>query len=773
MFRNSTWEHIFPLIKSVRIYNWNLFYSDLVAGITIFFTLVPQGLAYAKLAGFPPVWGLYASTFPLLIYALLGSSRHMAFGPYAVTSFMLGDICSRYFAYFEKGDDNYIQFGLYVSFMTGVMFLLVWALNLGHVLNMVTPSVRSGFLTGCASQVWVHQIPNALGFTIEHTEVQTKRIYRIFQNIGDTTLIAVALTIPNYIFLYFTGRYKRWRNARPEKRHGARDRLIGFLLNFAYFAVIIVGYSVSRFLYAYDPNGKAVQQLIVVGYVPPGLIKSQFAFPTFMPIEELLYVIPSALTITLVGGMSNWSISEMYAGRFGYSVSLPNEMFSSGIVNVIGPLLNGFTTGGGLARTAISVESGAQTQFSNVIAAILVIICLLTFDKEMYYVPLPTLGVITMCGVSTLIDFEKQIQTYRTDKKEAAVMLVTSLCTFWLGVTDGIMFGFIISLLSELYASNYPRVVPVGINASADSTQEKSMQRNDMNHVSEVVYCMGGRTIPHVVVAQIDAHSLYFMNAQYVCSHLSHIALRKVNASAISGNIHLASSASLVSCPNGATLAMSRVLIVDISSITRIDETATLILKKLHIKLQSQGFYVAYVQGDSYYDELLVKNATQGNSPTASASVGSTDSDRPHSMVSRRSQSRKSFRATENFVIRDSILTVYEHGPVVAERTHFSTGPHVLRQLELAGIQKDAQNGLPKQLFPTVAAAVEYYSLLFAVHAMMQSSSESVAAIDEATAASAESTPPSSPRLNATKSGRSLNLVDHVSPLHAATEQRD
>lgn len=425
------WAKVFPLLDTLRTYHLKTLQADIIGGCTVFFTLVPQSLAYAKLVGVPSVWGLYAAAFPLLLYAVFGSSKHICTGPFAVTCYMLGDICSDYLEFFEKGSLNYIKFSLYVTFISGLMFMVMWALKLGFLVNMVTPSVNSGFITGCAMLVWFHQVPNAFGFTVPHTPMTSQSFGELFKAAKKTTSVAMCITIPTYIFLYGVTRYKRARGLIKNKNPTGWYNFVTFMLNTAYFIAFICGYALSRSLQANHPDSHAVKTLLLVGEVPPGIQPSVFGLPTFLPLTDALEAIPPALTLTIVAGMTNWSITKKFADEFGYSANIQNELFSSGIVNIFGPLTNSFFSAGGLARTAIGVESGSQTQVSNIICAILVLVSLISFAPELKYIPLPTLGTITMCGVMGMIDFQKQIATYKKDKKCVHVHMHVCVCVWY------------------------------------------------------------------------------------------------------------------------------------------------------------------------------------------------------------------------------------------------------------------------------------------------------------------------------------------------------
>lgn len=719
--------HVVPIVRTLRTYKLSRFYSDLLAGVTVMFILIPQSLAYAQLAGVPPIWGLYAATFPLYVYAIFGTSKHIIYGPFAVTCFMLGDIAQKYEPkYFVRGSIEHIKFILYISWVAGLMFLFMWFMRMGNLVTLVTPNVMSSFVTGCALLVWFHQIPNTLGFSVEHSNMTTTSLGLMVNNFHKTTNVALFISIPTYIFLYGVNILKRRRKTLKKNTKMLQtswQRFITFTMNMSFFVAFTGGYLTAKIIV--DFGGEASKNLKIVGHVPSGFQPPVFEFPhKYMPADVAIAAIADALTLVIVSGMTNWSIVKKFAEEFGYEVDIQNELFASGILNILGSLLgNSFFNAGGLARSAIGVESGSRSQISNVIAATLIILAMLFFSQDLQYIPLPTLGVITMVGVSGLIDFEKQLLVYKKDKKEAAVMMVTTLVTFWLGLSQGIVLGVIISLLSELYGNSYPRIVPLGLlNTSSNLPAGLSNSHLSAGHVSmgqlrdkssvesntttpdeRLYFGVNGRQIPRINICRIESPTLYFGNAEHVCSHLRHIASRSNTDFHTNRQRNRMTEQIIERQQLQIPHTMEEVLIVDVSLINQMDEASVIQLNALAYDFQSRNVYIAYVQGPQFYEQVLEKQESELTSDPASI--------RKNNTASLKIEGVEKWKEIDN---RDSIINTYITTTQVSlDRTHFSTASHMASQLLLCGAHKYASNNKPITHFASLDDAVKYFSFNF------------------------------------------------------------
>ena len=706
-----------PIIKSLEDYNQGKFIQDLVAGITVAFTLIPQGLAYASLVGTPLVFGLYTASLPLFIYALFGSSRHIVYGPFAVTCFMLGDIGSRYVDLFPKGTEEYAEFILYLSFIAGILNWIALYLDLGSLVSMVTPSVTNGFITGCGILVFIHQIPFMFGFVLPSgLKHNTSVIGSIVEELNSSTGVALAISIPSLLFLLAMQKYKKYRNDNLTKieKSEFQSRIKTLLLDMSFFIVFVCGFLVAeRLLYKNKP---AYDILFKVGKVPKGYQNPIFNTKN-IPWKTAIGCIPQALTLTVVSSMSNWSICKKFSNKHNYKVNINQELFTQGLVNIIGSLgLNSFFNAGGLSRTAISTESGSKTQISNIIAATMIVIIVVYLNKPLEHLPMATLGSITAAGISGLIDFNPVFKAYNDgDKKEAAVMLTTTICTVILGVTQGIVLGVILSLFSEMYSNYFPRVVKLGIMDDNDNNADAGANK-DMNKKLE--FCLGGRTIPRITILRVDATSLYFGNADYIKNQIENHAINNMNFTHFLSNNNKRNKRSYIHVPKIET----KIVIIDISSVRSIDETTVNLFVELKNSLhKNYNIVLAYIQGSSLNEQVIKSlNAPADSDIDTDTDVKNTTST-PTAAAANTSNEDGLRNRRESQVYKDSILA---SGDITSNLSDFNHGLHIKKQLEAAGATSMSIRKNPIiTLFPSIEIAVKYFT--FQIYL------ESIAANDE------------------------------------------
>lgn len=626
----GTISKIFPGFEQYKGYSKKDLVDDTFAGFTIFFTLVPQGLAYGKLAGLPPVYGMYAAAFPLYLYALFGTSRHLVFGPFAITSFMLGQIIATY--QFPEDSMLRVHLALYISFISGLLYLIVWACKFGRMVTYITPNVLSGFITGCAALVALNQVTHMLGFEVGHQDYTHSLILAILEHLKETTWEATVISVPTFIFIYVCSKYKKSRKpytGLPDTIAASSYGAMTYFLNLSSFFGFILGLLASYLMVTYQPNSP----IKIVGDIPVGFQHSQFN-PSGLDHDILIHAIPAALTLMLVAWMTNWAIAKKFAEKFGYEVDSQKELFSYAIVNIVGALgLNSFINAAGMARCAVAAECGLKTQLGNVIAATLMVIGMYSMGPVLYFIPMPTLGSIIAVSVLNMIDLSKVSQLYKTGQKiEATVVLVTIICTFFLGITQGLVLGIFCSFAGHLYANTLPRVYPLGVKTMlSDSGEPRSPHHLEFAELTvewdsaRIDNVLGGnaggasgrdgtggviKAVPGVVIARVGTSNLYFGNASYVRD-----ILYEMTRTYRSSYIVDTSSANLFGEIRLDTRMLStrnvlRALVVDISSVQSLDERALLVFVDLMKDLLDENIVLSFAHQD--WSDECDEGMTQG-----------------------------------------------------------------------------------------------------------------------------------------------------------------
>ncbi len=424
-------KKFFPILTWLPNYSGSTFKSDFIAGITVSFLLIPQGMAYALIAGLPPIYGLYAALSPQIIYALLGTSKQLAVGPVAMDSLLvaagLGTISI-------LGPEEYIQSAILLAFLSGTIQFLLGLFKMGFLVSFLSKPLIKGFTSGAAIIIGLSQIKHMLGISLHQSnKIQLFAISLVNSEISihfPTLMIGV---ISIFILLIL----KKWTPKIPS-------------------ALVVV---ILSSLWVYF--GKQYQEgVAVVGLVPGGL--PSFNTPNFN-IETIKNLIPISLTLAIVGYLESISISKTIAEKYKYYQLNPNqELIALGSSNIIGSLFQSYPTTGGFSRTAVNDQAGARSGVASLICALVVAITVSFFTQWFFYLPKAVLGSIIIVAVIQLIDIKYAIRLYNSRKDEFAILLFTFILTLFVGISQGIIYGIILSLLLLVYRASKPHYAFLG-----------------------------------------------------------------------------------------------------------------------------------------------------------------------------------------------------------------------------------------------------------------------------------------------------------------------
>ena len=432
--------------------------------------LVPQGMACAMLAGLPPVMGLYASTVPLLVYALFGSCRHLAVGPVAMTSLLVFAGLS---SLAKPGSEEYIYLALLLSLMVGAVKLLLGLTRMGFLVNFLSPAVISGFTSAAALVIGLSQIHHLLG--VPSTEGHS--FVHLLQGIGSLTgeihFLTCGIGVMSMAVLLFT-RQKMARFPGP-------------------LAVVIASALLVQF-FGLDRAG-----VKVVGHVPQGL--PAFSIPSW-EVGKLRDLIPTALTILFVSFMESIAVAKMIARKEKYQVDANRELVGLGLANFIGSFFMSYPVTGGFSRTAVNYQAGARTGLASMVTAILVVLVLLFLTPLFHFLPNAVLAAIVLVAVIGLVDIKEARHLFHLKRIDGWTLTATFVATLALGSIQGILIGVVLSLLVFIRRSAYPQVVELGYS------EKEGVFRNLQRFPGAMVYL-------EVLLLRIDS-SLYFANLEFV-----------------------------------------------------------------------------------------------------------------------------------------------------------------------------------------------------------------------------------------------------------------
>ncbi|PMR77460.1 SulP family inorganic anion transporter [Billgrantia endophytica] len=473
-----------PILTWLPHYNGRLGGADLLAGIIVTVMVIPQSLAYAVLAGLPAVVGLYASLLPLLAYTLLGTSRTLAVGPVAIVALMTGAALSGVAA---PGTPEYLHAALVLALLSGLILLAMGLLRMGFVANFLSHPVIAGFLSASGVLIAASQAGHLLGIELTAPDL-FPRLAELILALPELHLATFAIGGGSLVFLLLLRQY-----GRPALRRIGLPRSLADLITRAgpVFAVLATTTATWRL-------ELAEQGVAVIGDIPQGL--PSLTIPGFDASLWHALLIP-ALLISVVGFVESVSMGQMLAARRRERISPNQELIGLGGANVAAAFTAGMPVSGGLTRTVINHDAGAQTPLAGFFAAIGIGAVTLFLTPALHHLPIATLAATITVSILTLIDLPMIRQTWRYSRSDFTAMAVTILLTLVEGVEAGIISGVALSIGLFLYRTSRPHSALVG--RIADTEHFRNMERHETE------------TASHLALLRID-ESLYFANARYL-----------------------------------------------------------------------------------------------------------------------------------------------------------------------------------------------------------------------------------------------------------------
>ena len=397
----------------------------MLAGITVAVLLIPQGMAYALIAGLPPIYGLYAALTPQIVYAVLGTSRQLAVGPVAMDSLL---VAAGLGALSLVSPSQYIQLAIALALIMGGIQFLLGLFRMGFIVSFLSKPVISGFTSAAAIIIGLSQLKHLLGVPL----AQSNKLHVFIRSMLESeTVVHLPTLLIGVASIILITTIKRWNSKIPS----------------ALIAVII------GILWVYfgqqDKAGVAV-----VGNIPSGM--PSFTLPN-LDWETVQTLLPIALTIALVAYMEAISVAKAVQEKHkNYEVNPNQELIALGASNIIGSLFQSYPTTGGFSRTAVNDQAGAKTGVAALTSALVVAVILAFFTHWFYFLPKAVLGAIIIVAVVNLLDFNYAARLYKSRKDEFLVLLLTFLLTLFVGITQGILFGILFSLLLLVYRTSKP-----------------------------------------------------------------------------------------------------------------------------------------------------------------------------------------------------------------------------------------------------------------------------------------------------------------------------
>ncbi len=403
---------------------------DLSAGLVVGVMIVPQAMAYAVLAGLPPVYGLYASIVPTVAYALFGTSRHMPVGPPALMALLTFSGVS---ALAQPGTEEYVGLALLLALMAGALQLGLGLLRLGFVSNFIPLPVLSGFVYASAVVISLSQAGALLGLPAGDERSTIGIISALAGRVGETNVPTLIIGVCSIAVLVVLAR-----------------------LSPGVPGALVVAAGATAVVYAFGLQGEGVGG---VGEVSGGL--PWLSMPP-LGLETVRGLLPAALAVALIGFVESVSVAKAVAAKERYKLESNAELRALGIANVAASFTSGMPVAGSFSRTAVQYEAGARTQLASVVTAGVVVLTLLFLTPLFYYLPDAALAAVILVAVFGLLDFRQARRIFEVSPVDGATLLLTFLVTLLVGVEEGILAGALFALLAFLRRTAYPNVTQLG-----------------------------------------------------------------------------------------------------------------------------------------------------------------------------------------------------------------------------------------------------------------------------------------------------------------------
>ncbi len=408
-----------PLIGWVAASDRDSRRSDVVAGLTVATMLIPQAMAYAALAGMPPVTGLYAATVPLVAYAVFGTSGQLAFGPVALVSLLTASTL----APLADGDPGrYIALAGILALLVGVLQLGLGVLRAGRLTALLSRPVVSGFTSAAAIVIATSQLDTLLGIDVEQAGNWPQRLAGVLTEASAAHAPTLAVGAAAIVALV-VGR--RLRTRLPVT-----------------LAVVALATTVVPLI------GLEALGVAVLGEIPRGMPTP--TLPT-APLTDVVAMLPGATVIALISYLEGISVARAIAARTRARIDPDQELIAAGAANLAAGLVQAFPVAGGFSRTAVNHTAGARSPMATLVTAATVLLAVLLFAPWFRTLPQAVLAAVVIVAVATLVDVREALHAWRVEPTDGAALTVTFVATLVLGVEVGIGVGIAASFVLSIW----------------------------------------------------------------------------------------------------------------------------------------------------------------------------------------------------------------------------------------------------------------------------------------------------------------------------------
>ena len=462
-----------PILQWLPSYQFSWLRADIVAGLTVWAVMVPESMAYAGIAGVPPLVGLYTVPIPLIAYAIFGTSRTMVIGPDSATALIsmgtVGAVVASHSGATQIAE--FVAITSALALIVGVIFLVLGLARMGWVANFIPTPVMKGFIQGLVWVTIIGQVPKLFGIDGQHGNF-FEQTFKIIPELTNANMVTTAIGLGSLVLLFLIKRY-------VPKLPSALTALV--------VSIVVVS--------VFDLSAQGVD---IVGKVEAGL--PALAMPNFS-MSQVELLIPGALAIVLLGYAETLGAAKAASAKCGGSIDPNQELVALGPANVGTAFSGGFLVVGSLSKTSVAMGAGGKTQMASLVHAAFIILTLMFLLPLFTNLPHAALAAIVIEAMLGLLDFSYLKKLWKQSRVELTVAMIAYLAVMIVGVLPGMGLGVSLSILILIYRASSPHSAVLGRVSGTNSFRDVSIRSNL-------------ETVPGLLIFRFDS-SLFFASATH------------------------------------------------------------------------------------------------------------------------------------------------------------------------------------------------------------------------------------------------------------------
>ena len=477
-FKAQILKHL-PAWQWLQDYSAGKFKSDALAALIVIAMLVPQGMAYAMLAGLPPIMGLYASMIPMIMYALIGGSTTLSIGPVAIISMMTFATLN---PLFEAGSPAYIEAAMLLALLVGIISLLLGLLRFGFLIQLISHPVIKSFIIASALLIALGQLKFLVDIPLNGNSIP-EFVQSLVHYMPNADMASLIFGIASILFLIYLP--KILNSQAVQGRIGSTN----FIVKSVPLILVVISIALTVYFGLKDFGIKTV------GEIPSGFP------PVRIPhwnLDLVLTLLPGAAMIAMISFVESLSIAQATALQQRSHLNSNQELAALGLANISAGLTSAFPVTGSLSRTVVNADAGAKTPMAGVLSSLLIILVTLYFTGFFKDLPLVILAATIIVSIWKLVDFKPFLDTWHYSKADGIAMWITFFGVIFIDISTGLMIGIVSTFILMLWRISRPHMAVIGL---VEGTQHfRNVQRR---HVL---------TSPEIMSMRID-ENLTFLNA--------------------------------------------------------------------------------------------------------------------------------------------------------------------------------------------------------------------------------------------------------------------